>query len=166
MSMTIIKRAARRELVLIAFFCLFACRADERNYANPYSENPAAATTAPQSETIRVAFENLPEMRDDSVNIDIGVTSKNGAVEYMYALLSGDAAREGSSACSHATYSEFVPLTQTIKRDGLPEGHHLLCAKGRSGRGATQQVPSVFAWLIDTGTEAEGEETEPTADGN
>ena len=151
MSMTILKRQAKRGLVLTAFFLVLACRADERNYSSLYTENNADASTAPQSETVRVAFKNLPKMQDDRVAINIVVTGSSGVVEYKYALLSGDAAKGGSSACDKASYSEFVPLTQRIKRDALPEGHHLLCAKGKSVHGAVQQAPSNFAWLIDTG---------------
>lgn len=166
MSMTIIKQQAKRGLVLTAFFLVLACRADERNYSSLYTENYADAATAPQSETVKVAFENLPKMQDDRVDINIVVTGGSSAVEYKYALLSGDAAKGGSSACIKASYSEFVPLTQRIKRNELPEGHHLLCAKGKSVHGATQQAPSTFAWLIDTSMVGAEEETEPAVDGN
>lgn len=166
MSMTIIKQQARRGLVLTTFFLVLACRADERNYSSLYTENYADAATAPQGEAVKVAFENLPKMQDDRVDINIVVTGGSGVVEYKYALLSGDAAKGGSSACTKASYSDFVPLTQRIKRNELPEGHHLLCAKGKSVHGVVQQAPSTVAWLIATDLDGAEEETEPTGEGN
>ena len=139
-----------RGLILTIFFLLFACRADDRNYHTPYSQNNNGAVIEPEGEAVSVSLENLPKIKDSSVNINIGVTSKNGAVTYKYALLTGNAAKGGSSACASADYGEFIPLTQTIKHNRLPENHHLICAKGKDISGITQQMPTTFSWIIDT----------------
>ncbi len=137
-----------RGFTLTILFLLFACRADDRNYHTPYFN--ADGVTEPEGEAVSVSLENLPKIKDNSVNINIGVTSKNGAVTYKYALLTGAAAKGGSSACASADYGEFIPLTQTIKHNRLPENHHLICAKGKDISGITQQMPTTFSWIIDT----------------
>lgn len=144
--------------VVLLFFFIFACRADERTYHYSKSSNNADAVGGANGEELRVGFENTPRMKDNRVNINIGVTSKNSAVEYKYALISGDAAKEGSSACGSAEYGDFVPLAQTISHSGLPEGHHLICARGKNAAGLTQQSPSTLSWVIDTSITIEEEE--------
>ena len=142
------KGSQLRGFTLTILFLLFACRADDRNYHTPYFN--ADGVTEPEGEAVSVSLENLPKIKDNSVNINIGVTSKNGAVTYKYALLTGAAAKGGSSACASADYGEFIPLTQTIKHNRLPENHHLICAKGKDISGTTQQAPTTFSWIIDT----------------
>ncbi len=147
-------------LALAVLSLSFACQADERNYSRSYAANDANAVVAPEGEAASVGFENLPKMRDNSVNINIGVTSQKGAVKYKYALLTGTEAEGGSSACSSAKYSSFIPLVRAITRNRLPEGHHLLCARGKDAAGIAQQAPTTFTWVIDTSVTVEDEEEE------
>ena len=135
----------------LTIYCLsltLACQGEERNY-RPQSID-AAVGNEPEGEQVSVNFENTPAMQDNNVNINIGVTSKNGATKYQYALLDSEAAQRGSSSCAEAEYSEFVSLTETIARSGLAEGNYFICAKGKNAAGVTQQKPSTFAWIIDT----------------
>ena len=134
--------------VFVLLLALLACRADEFNYHSSLAQD-ADAAAEPRGEAVSVAFENLPLMQDNNTSINIGVVSKNGASTYQYALLVGEVARAGSSACENADYSDFIPLTQTISRHDLAEGAYLICALGKDVAGTRQKMPSVFAWLID-----------------
>ena len=133
----------------LVLLLLCACQADERDYHTSRANASADVISKPQGEAVSVSFENLPRIEDNNTNINIGITSQNGASTYKYALVTGSAASAGSSACDTAEYSGFMPLTQTIFRSRLPEGSYLLCAIGKDVAGTTQQMPTTFAWLID-----------------
>ena len=139
-------------LTICCLSLTLACQGEERDYG-PYSAT-ASANHEPAGEQVSVNFENTPAMRSNNVDINISVTSKNGATKYQYALLDGEAAQRGSSSCDEAEYSEFVPLTETISINDLTDGNYFICAKGKSAAGVTQQNPSTYAWIIDSGITA------------
>lgn len=137
-----------------------SCQAGERSYGQTYSQFSADGVAA--TEALSVAFENLPAIKSDSSSINVRVIGKHGATEYKYALLDGNAAIVGSSACIASEYSDFIAITQPIVHAELEEGAYFLCAKGQSDGSVLQKQPTTFAWLIDYGDSLDDEEA--TAD--
>lgn len=154
----------RLALTICYLLLTLACQAEDRQYGT-YSV-ASAVGNEPEGERVSVSFVNTPAMQDNSVNINIGIVSKNGATKYQYALLDGEAAQRGSSSCDEAEYNDFVSLTETIVKSGLAEGNYFLCAKGKNASGVTQQKPSTFAWIVDTSitTTPQNQQDKDTAD--
>ena len=134
-------------------------------------KNNSSANALPQ---VSVSFNEdyLPKAHTylNSPNIYVVSQSKgqNEAKQYRYALLSGPTATTDSKkACTEATYSEFFTLDKPITTVApLPEGDHLLCARGKSAAGIVQKEDeaTTFAWKIDPNAPDKPPEEEPPAD--
>ena len=84
---------------------------------------------------------------------------------YKYALLSGDDAGgvdKVSTCMGSAVYGNFTALTNPIKINRLPEGKHLICAKGRNAAGTVQKYPSAVSWVVAPRDDTPTPTTDPT----